>query len=116
MSALQDMLAPLPDITPEKLTILKLKHSTLNRDVFSEPSSPIQDHRVMDFPSHSNNVSSVITRRSSSRAASGTRRRSIFTRTGPKCRENLHLKYVALETLFNVILTVTFRLRANSSP
>lgn len=78
MSAVQDMLAPLPDITPEKLTILKLKHSTLNRDVFSEPSSPINEHRGMDFANHSNNMSSVITRRSSSRAASGARRRASF--------------------------------------
>ncbi|KAJ4983289.1 hypothetical protein SVAN01_11216 [Stagonosporopsis vannaccii] len=78
MSAVQDMLAPLPDITPEKLTILKLKHSTLNRDVFSEPSSPVHEHRGMDFGSHSNNISSVITRRTSNRAASGARRRSSF--------------------------------------
>ncbi|KAF1361568.1 hypothetical protein EJ07DRAFT_164587 [Lizonia empirigonia] len=78
MSAVQDMLAPLPEITPEKLTILKLKHSTLNRDVFSEPSSPIGEHRGMDFSNHSNNMKSIVTRRSSSRAASGARRRSSF--------------------------------------
>ncbi|KAF9693064.1 hypothetical protein EKO04_008685 [Ascochyta lentis] len=77
MSVTQDMLTPLPDITPEKLTILKLKHSTLNRDVFSEPSSPIGELRGMDFNS-SNNMNSVVTRRSSSRAASGSRRRSSF--------------------------------------
>ncbi|KAF3052381.1 hypothetical protein E8E11_011259 [Didymella keratinophila] len=78
MSAVQDMLAPLPEISPEKLTILKAKHSTLNRDVFSEPSSPINEHRGMDFSNHHNNMSSVITRRWSSRAASGARRRSSF--------------------------------------
>lgn len=72
------MLTPLPDISPEKLAILKLKHSTLNRDVFSEPSSPIGEHRGMDFSNHSNNSNLTITRRSSSRAASGSRRRSSF--------------------------------------
>jgi hypothetical protein len=78
MAAVQDVLSPLPDITPEKLTILKLKHSTLNRDVFSEPSSPIGELKGMNFSNQSNNMSSVITRRSSSRAANGARRRSSF--------------------------------------
>ena len=58
MSLVQDMLSPLPDISPEKLTILKLKHSTLNRDVFSEPSSPIHEHEGMNFSKSSGNMSS----------------------------------------------------------
>lgn len=78
MSIVQDLLSPLPDISPEKLTVLKLKHSTLNRDVFSEPSSPIGELRGMDFSNHSNNVSSIVTRRSSNRASSAARRRSSF--------------------------------------
>ncbi|KAF2996899.1 hypothetical protein E8E13_005558 [Curvularia kusanoi] len=77
MSTVQDMLSPLPDISPEKLTILKLKHSTLNRDVFSEPSSPVLEHRSMDFSNSASNMNSVVTRRTS-RAASGARRRSSF--------------------------------------
>ncbi|KAG9203299.1 hypothetical protein G6514_002952 [Epicoccum nigrum] len=78
MSLVQDMLSPLPDISPEKLTILKLKHSTLNRDVFSEPSSPIHEHEGMNFSKSSNNMSSSVVSRRTSRATSGARRRSSF--------------------------------------
>lgn len=78
MSLVQDMLSPLPDISPEKLTILKLKHSTLNRDVFSEPSSPIHEHEGMNFSKSSGNMSSSVMTRRTSRATSGARRRSSF--------------------------------------
>lgn len=77
MAAVQDILSPLPDISPERLTMLKTKYGSLNRDVFSEPSSPTGD-RVMDFSNSFNRVNSVTARRSSGRLASDSQRRSSF--------------------------------------
>jgi chromosome segregation ATPase len=72
---MEDTHTSLPNITPEKLTLLKIKHGELGRDVFSEPSSPISGHRSLNF---SNDVHSAVTRRSTSRSASASRRRSSF--------------------------------------
>jgi len=75
-----------PEITPEKLTIMKLKASGLggiDRDVFSEPSSPTR-HRSLSFSSQANGAShgashsSSLGRRSTRQSSSLTRRSSSF--------------------------------------
>jgi len=79
-----------PEITPEKLTIMKLKASGLggiDRDVFSEPSSPSRN-RSFSFGSQANGMShgashgashsSSIGRRSARQSSSLSRRSSSF--------------------------------------
>jgi chromosome segregation ATPase len=72
---MDDTHTSLPNIAPEKLTMLKIKHGELGRAVFSEPSSPTSGHRSLNF---SNDMRSSVTRRSTSRSASASRRRSSF--------------------------------------
>ncbi|RMZ68158.1 hypothetical protein GMOD_00004360 [Pyrenophora seminiperda CCB06] len=77
-----------PDITPEKLTIMKLKASglgSIDRDVFSEPSSPTHGHnRSFSFGSqvnggsHGASHSSSVGRRSTRQTSSLSRRSSSF--------------------------------------
>jgi chromosome segregation ATPase len=77
MDTMEDTHTDLPSITPEKLTILKMKHGELGRDFFSEPSSPTGAHRSFNFADGMH--SSSVTRRSTGgRAASASRRRSSF--------------------------------------
>jgi chromosome segregation ATPase len=66
------------EITPEKLTIMKLKASGI-RDVFSEPSSPTGLRQSFSFGSQANGISSSSsTARRSSRQVSSSRRASTF--------------------------------------
>jgi chromosome segregation ATPase len=66
------------EISPEKLTIMKLKASGI-RDVFSEPSSPTGRRQSFSFGSHANGVSSgSSTARRSTRQVSSGRRASTF--------------------------------------
>ncbi|CAN9271310.1 unnamed protein product [Alternaria alternata] len=73
-----DTFAANSDITPEKLTIMKLKASGI-RDVFSEPSSPT-GNRSFSFGNHANGAShsSSLTRRSTRQTSSSSRRASSF--------------------------------------
>ncbi|KAI4623652.1 hypothetical protein J4E80_003464 [Alternaria sp. BMP 0032] len=66
------------DISPERLTIMKLKASGL-RDVFSEPSSPT-GNRSFSFASQANGGghSSSLTRRTTRQTSSSSRRASSF--------------------------------------
>ncbi|CAO2647162.1 Nn.00g080840.m01.CDS01 [Neocucurbitaria sp. VM-36] len=65
------------NITPEKLAIMKLKAGGFERDILSEPSSPTGRRQSFAFGSHSNDLRSSLTRRSS-RQVSTSRRASTF--------------------------------------
>jgi chromosome segregation ATPase len=69
-----------PDITPEKLTIMKLKASGIGRDVLSEPTSPTGMRQSFSFGSHTNGVGmgSTTARRSSRQVSASSRRASTF--------------------------------------
>ena len=68
------------DITPEKLTIMKLKASGIGRDVLSEPSSPTGLRQSFSFGAHTNGTAlgSSMARRSSRQVSSSSRRASTF--------------------------------------
>jgi chromosome segregation ATPase len=81
------------DITPEKLTLMKIRAGGFEREFLSEPSSPINIPPSLDFPpqlgrhhsasghmhsSSSNNMHSSLTRRSSRQVSSATRRSSFL--------------------------------------
>lgn len=70
-----DISAVTSDITPEKLTILKLK-SGLARDVLSEPSSPTGHHRSFSFGGSGRHSSMAV--RSTRQTSSSSRRASSF--------------------------------------
>jgi chromosome segregation ATPase len=63
------------DITPEKLTVMKLKASGLGRDIMSEPSSPT-GNRSFSFGTHAGGHSSTLTTRRSTRQLNGSSRRT----------------------------------------
>ncbi|USP72773.1 hypothetical protein yc1106_00047 [Curvularia clavata] len=63
------------DMTPEKLTVMKLRASGLGRDIMSEPSSPT-GNRSFSFGSQANGQSSSLTTRRSYRQLNGSSRRS----------------------------------------
>ncbi|KAJ4377252.1 hypothetical protein N0V83_000075 [Neocucurbitaria cava] len=68
------------DITPEKLAIMKMKAGSFERDILSEPSSPTGMRQSFNFGSHShsNDLRSSLTRRSSRQVSSSSRRASTF--------------------------------------
>lgn len=65
------------ELSPEKLTIMKLKASGLGRDVFSELSSPT-GNRSFSFGATANGHSSSVARRSTRQVSSSSRRASSF--------------------------------------
>lgn len=69
---------PVPEITPEKLTIMKIKAGGFERDILSAPSSPTGMRQSFDFSNHNNDLRSSLTRRSSRQVSSSTRRSSSF--------------------------------------
>jgi len=78
------------NITPEKLTLMKIKAGGFERDFLSEPTTPTNIPPALDFPPHrshshshghsrSNGMqSSSLTRRSSRQVSSSSRRSSSF--------------------------------------
>ncbi|KAH3906189.1 hypothetical protein HBI56_197710 [Parastagonospora nodorum] len=72
-------------ITPEKLTLMKIKAGGFEREFLSEPSTPTQIPPSLDFPpllghqhSSSSNMNSSLTRRSSRQVSSASRRSNSF--------------------------------------
>lgn len=73
-----DMFPVENDMTPEKLTVMKLKASGLGRDIMSEPSSPT-GNRSFSFASQANgHMATLTTRRSNRQLNSSSRRTSSF--------------------------------------
>ncbi|OAL43103.1 hypothetical protein IQ07DRAFT_637261 [Pyrenochaeta sp. DS3sAY3a] len=67
----------LNDITPEKLSIMKLKATNFDRDIFSEPASPTGGrHQSFAFGSHANHSQSALTRRTSRLVSGSSNRRA----------------------------------------
>jgi len=87
MASTIDVPPTVPEVTPEQLKIMKLKHSAavFEPDFRSEPTSPIREYQSLDISPHTNghshgiSSSSSLTRRNSSRHVSSvTRRASSF--------------------------------------
>lgn len=76
-----DTQSEVPNITPEKLTMMKIRAGGFENDLLSEPGTPLRERGSMSFghsgESHEARSSSV-TRRTSSRALSSSRRSSLL--------------------------------------
>ncbi|KAF2125558.1 hypothetical protein P153DRAFT_348856 [Dothidotthia symphoricarpi CBS 119687] len=72
-----DLHSELPNITPEKLTMMKIRAGGFEQDLLSEPGTPSRERGSMAFGHSSDARSSSVTRRTS-RALSGSSRRNSF--------------------------------------
>jgi hypothetical protein len=84
MASTLDIPPTVPEISPEQLKIMKIKHSTgfFDPGFRSEPTSPTREFQSLDHSAHGLSSSSSLTRRSTSRhVSSGSRRASSFVQS-----------------------------------